>query len=430
MADLGGKHDSYWLDSCPHSNYAALNSDVDVDVAIIGGGIVGLSAAAMLTRAGKRVAVLEARRIGEQVTGRTTAKLTSLHGLIYEYLTRRFGKDHARLYAEANQTAIEMVSDWVTQFGIECDFERVAAYTCTDDPSKVDDIRREAQAIQALNLPAELVTEAPIALPVTAAIRMNNQAQFHPRKFLIGLSANIVARGCYIFEHTRVIDVHGERPVHVNTDRGNVIARDVIVATNLPILDRGAHFARAFPLAHVALTARIDESQLPAGMFVMYGEQSYSFRQVRDPQGNLLLAVGPSFKPGHGSVAEKYSQLADFVRQHFTVHSFEHRWFNQDYYSADRLPYVGKLAPTSDHLYVATGFGGWGLTNGIAAATVLSGTILGATHPWNGVYKPSRLKVREAPSKFRHENAHATPRWMQDRLSHPSQQHSVREMPD
>lgn len=416
MADLRGGHDSYWLDSCPRSRYAALNSDVEVDVAVIGGGIVGLTAAALLTHAGKRVAVLEARRIADQVTGRTTAKLTSLHGLIYDYLTRRFGKDHARLYAEANQTAIDMVANWVAEFGIECDFERVAAYTFTDDASKADEIHREVDATQALGLPTKLVTEAPIALPVTAAIRMDNQAQFHPRKFLTGLTANIVADGCYVFEHTRVIDVQGERPVHVTTDRGNVVARDVIVATNLPILDRGAHFARAFPLAHVALTARVEPHQLPAGMFIMLADQNYSFRQVRDPRGPLLLAVGPSFKPGHVSVAEKYAQLADFVRRHFAVQSFEHRWFGQDYYSADRLPYVGKLAPTSDHRYVATGFGGWGLTNGIAAATVLTGAITGTTHPWSGVYKPSHLKMRESASKGCQANSHAARRRAPDRL--------------
>ena len=422
MFDLAGKHESYWLDTAPHTDYSALSGDTEVEVAVVGGGIVGLAAAEMLTRAGKRVAVLEARRITEQVTGRTTAKLTALHGLIYDHLIRHFGLDAARLYAQANQTAIETIANWIQEHHIDCDFERQPAYTFTAAASRVDDIRHEVEAAKKLGLPVQFVTEAPIPLPLAGAIRMDNQAQFHPRKFLIALAAKAVAGGCRIFEHTRVIDVHGENPIRISTDRGNVTARDVIVATHLPILDRGAHFARAFPLAHVALTACIDEAQLPGGMFIMMGEQSYSFRRVNDPSGPLLMAIGPAFKPGHGSVAEKYTQLAAFVREHFGMRSFEHRWFNQDYYAADRVPYVGKLAPTSDHLYVATGFGGWGLTNGVAAATVLTGAITGRTHPWSTLYKSSRLKLRETAGKLLQENAHVARKWVRDHLTQPRQE--------
>lgn len=422
MFDLAGKHESYWLDTAPHSDYPALSGELEVDVAVVGGGMVGLTAAEMLTRAGKRVALLEARRITEQVTGRTTAKLTALHGLIYDHLIRNFGLDAARLYAEANQSAIETVAKWIQDYHIDCDFERLPAYTFTADTNHVADIRHEVEAAEKLGLPVQFVTEAPIALPLAGAIRMDNQAQFHPRKFLLALAAKAVAAGCRIYEHTRVIDVHGENPIRVNTDRGNVTARDVIVATNLPILDRGAHFARAFPLAHVALTARIDEAQLPGGMFIMMGEQSYSFRRVKDSSGPLLMAIGPAFKPGHGSVAEKYTQLAGFVREHFAVRSFEHRWFNQDYYAADRVPYVGKLAPTCDHLYVATGFGGWGLTNGVAAATVLTGTITGRSHSWSTLYKSSRLKLRETAGKLLHENAHVASKWVRDHLTQARQE--------
>lgn len=419
MFDRAGKHESYWLDTAPHSDYPVLNGELEVDVAVVGGGMVGLTLAAMLTRAGKRVAVLEARRITEQVTGRTTAKLTALHGLIYDHLIRNFGVDAARLYADANQSAIETIANWIQEHNIDCDFERQPAYTFTAEASRLEDIRHEVDAAAKLGLPVQFVTEAPIPLPLVGAIRMDNQAQFHPRKFLLALAAQAVTEGCRIYEHTRVVDVHGESPIRVNTDHGNVTARDVIIATNLPILDRGAHFARAFPLAHVALTARVDEAQLPGGMFIMMGEQSYSFRRVDDPSGPLLMAIGPSFKPGHGSVAERYSQLAAFVRDHFTVRAIEHRWFNQDYYAADRVPYVGKLAPTSDHLYVATGFGGWGMTNGVAAATVLTGAITGRTHPWSALYHSSRLKLRETAGKLLHENAHVASQWVRDHLRQP-----------
>ena len=190
----------------PTTSFPALQNDLLVDVAIIGGGIVGLTAAALLKEQGKSVAVLEAGRIAEGVSGNTTAKVTSLHTLIYDYLIQHFGHDKAQAYAAANQSAIEQIATLVRDKHIDCEFKRIAAYTYAESEKEVNKVEAEVAAALKLGLPAVLTYETPLPFPIKAAIRFDDQAQFHPRKYLLALARNIHGVGSYIFENTRVTD--------------------------------------------------------------------------------------------------------------------------------------------------------------------------------------------------------------------------------
>ncbi|MEX0789477.1 MAG: FAD-binding oxidoreductase, partial [Actinomycetota bacterium] len=187
---------SIWVATTDESNYPSLpNSGMSFDAAVIGGGIAGLTTALLLKRAGLSVALIEARRIASGATGYTTAKVTSLHGLTYAHLLDELGEDKARQYAEASQAAVEQISDFVAEDGIDCGFERMEALTYTEDPDRVIDVQNEVDAARTLGLPASLTTTTDLPYEVTAAVQFANQAQFHPRRYALGLARLIDGDG-------------------------------------------------------------------------------------------------------------------------------------------------------------------------------------------------------------------------------------------
>jgi glycine/D-amino acid oxidase-like deaminating enzyme/nitrite reductase/ring-hydroxylating ferredoxin subunit len=419
MADtMAAKPGSYWVATAPNPQFSSLTTDFSVDVVIVGGGIVGLTAATFLKRAGHTVAVLEAHRVGTQTTGGSTAKITSQHSLIYGYLVDQFGEEGARTYAQANQAAIEQIAKFVTDYHIDCDFERRSAYVYTESEDQVAQLRQEAEIAHSLGLPATVVEETSLPFNVAAALKFENQAQFHPCKYAAGLAQFIDGDGSRVCENTRVLAVDDARPCQITTEQGiTVKGNTVIVATGLPILDRGGYFAKAYPRAHLVLAARLEDDAGFNGMFISIDQPTHSLRLASDSQNSLLIAVGPSFRTGHDSDTQQgYRDLEAFVRQRFNISSIEHRWMNEDFNSADRVPYVGKLLPTSSHIYVATGFSGWGISNGTAAAEILADTIRGIANPWATFYTSTRIKPITSAKSFLQENTQTAKDWITDHL--------------
>jgi glycine/D-amino acid oxidase-like deaminating enzyme/nitrite reductase/ring-hydroxylating ferredoxin subunit len=414
---MSAKSGAYWIATASHPPFQPLTGEPSVDVAIIGGGIVGITAAALLKQAGRTVAVLEAQRVGTQVTGGSTAKITSQHNLIYADLIKHFGKKNALLYAQSNQAAIERIAKFIAEQRIECDFTRQAAYTYTQSTDKVAVIEREVKAAADLGLPASFVRETSLPFPIEGAICFNHQAQFNPCKYLAPIAQAIDGDGNHIFEETRVLDVDEGAPCQIITSRGKVEAKDVIVATNIPILDRGGFFSKVYPRAHLALAARLENTKAPEGMFITIDEPTHSIRTAHDEQGIILIVIGPSFRPGHKTdTAQGYKNLEAFARSHFNIRSVEYRWMNQDYNSMDGVPYIGKLLPTAKHIYVATGFNAWGITNGTVAAMILSDAILGKPNPWAEFYDATRIKPTVSAKSFIEQNVHVAKDFIQDRL--------------
>ncbi|HET9323834.1 MAG TPA: FAD-dependent oxidoreductase [Gaiellaceae bacterium] len=409
---------SFWIGTTPKTNYASLGDEVTVDVAVVGAGITGITAAALLKREGMTVALLESKRIVQGATGYTTAKVTAGHGLAYTKIRDVFGEDGARTYAEANQAAIERIARFVEEDGIECDFERKPNYAYAEDAEQAKQVEQEVEAEKAAGLPAELVRETPLPYEVAAAVRLENQAQFHPRKYLLALAATIPGDGSHVFEQTRVRTVkHGE-PCDVIAELGRVRARDVVVATHLPILDRGLFFAKTYPHRSYALCAPIDESEAPDGMFINAGTPTRSVRTIRDG-GRLLLNVGGN---GHkvaeaDDMPERYDQLEEFLREHWPgAGEVEYRWSTQDYMPPDQVPYVGRVRRRSEHAYMATGFNKWGMTNGTVAAQIVTDAIVGRTNPWAGLFDAHRRPTRSALAKLVAQNASVGFRFFADRV--------------
>ena len=408
---------SFWVDSTPATDYPALSGDITVDVAVLGAGITGLTTAALLKREGKSVAVVDLKRIGRGVTGYTTAKLTVGQNLIYKGLVGTFGEEGARLYAESNQAAIERVAAFVEQDGIDCDFERASNYVYTESREELDELREEVEAANRAGVQATLVTETDLPYEVAGAIRVDNQAQFHPRKFVLPLAAEVAGEGSHVFENTRALKVRHGDPCVVETPSGTIRARDVVVATHIPFSDRGLFFAKAHPSRSYAVAARMDGASAPRGMYISSSQPTRSIRSTPGAGGARVLVVGgEGHKPGQErDTRPRYEALERFLRERFQAEEVQWRWAAQDYVPVDGAPYIGRLTRRSRHIYVATGFAKWGLTKGVLAAIMFADAIGGRENPWAELYDAKRIKPVASTPKFVKENAQAGWHFVADR---------------
>ncbi|WP_207461173.1 FAD-dependent oxidoreductase [Azospirillum sp. SYSU D00513] len=396
MRIFPGTAESCWIADAPSTAYPALPGDVVVDVAVIGGGIVGLTAALLLKRAGKRVAVLEMRRVGRQVTGRSTAKITSLHALIYRHLTDCFGAETARLYGEANQAGLALIRDLARELRIDCNLETKNAYTYATGKDGLDALRDEAELARRLGLPADFTAEVPLPFPTAGAVRFSDQAQFNPATYLVALAAAIEGDGCSVFEDTLVTKAEEGEPCTVETSRGTVLARDVIVASHTPIAGHGHFHSKTRPRGHMAIAARIAAADLPDGMFLSAEQPTHSIRGGRDADGPLLVVLGPRFPQGqHPNTLAGLRELEAWTRERFPIGEIAYRWTNEDYETPDRVPLVGRANPDSRHLYVGVAFNAWGISNGTAASLILADLILNRPNAWARVFDATRDLPRD-----------------------------------
>ncbi|MFJ4831809.1 FAD-dependent oxidoreductase [Streptomyces sp. NPDC088747] len=415
-----GEQRSYWIETAPPGTaHPPPAADLTVDVAVVGAGIAGLSAAWELARSGRSVAVLEADRIAAGVTGHTTAKLTALHTLIYDKLRRTRDVEAAKLYGRSQTEAIEHAAAVVDELGIDCDWEERPAFTYAQDSKGVEKLKAEAEAAREAGLPAEFVTETGLPFPVAGAVRVPGQAQFHPRKYLLALADDLIRQGALIHEHTRVVGLKEGEPCRLTTEAGaTVTATDVVVATHYPIFDRALLFTRLSPRRELVVAAPIPSELDPQGMFITPEQGTRSVRTAPYKDGQrLLIVTGEHFTPGTSDAGKRFERLADWAGAHFGKPAFTNRWATQDNDSTDSVPLVGPLHVGSRHTYVATGFGGWGMSGGIMAGRLLSDLIAGRKSPWSELYDPRRLRsaVREAPAFLKHQ-AQVAGHFVGDRL--------------
>jgi glycine/D-amino acid oxidase-like deaminating enzyme/nitrite reductase/ring-hydroxylating ferredoxin subunit len=396
---LAGTDESYWMDSTPTTAYPPMTADIEADVVVVGGGIAGLCTAWELTQAGRGVVLLEADRVAAGVTGYTTAKLSVLHTLVYAKIRKSFGPDAARLYAQSQHQAVERVVTVAAQLGVDCDLERVPAFTYVESPDGLDALRAEADAAAEAGLPASFVTQTGLPFAVAGAVRVEHQAQFHPRKYLLALAEDLTRRGGQIFERTRATGLDEGDPCTVTTDGGSTVtARHVVVATHYPVFDRALLFARLEARRELVVAATITADRDPGGVYITQEQNTRSVRTAPLPDGQrLLIVTGEHFTPGTGDPAQSWQRLADWTRQQFPGTEVTYRWATQDNSTPDGVPFVGPFHPGANHVFVATGFGGWGMSTGVMAGQLLAATITGTDLPWAGLYDPRRLHpLREA----------------------------------
>jgi glycine/D-amino acid oxidase-like deaminating enzyme/nitrite reductase/ring-hydroxylating ferredoxin subunit len=405
---------SLWIASTRYPRFKPLQGALTVDVAVIGGGITGLTAATLLKAAGKTVAVIEAQRVAEGVTGYTTAHLTEVVDASFGTLISHFGEDDARLAVQATRASLETIADMVRDRGIECGFRRVPGYYYTETDDGVADVREEVEAARRLGLDAVYTEDVPLPFPAKAALRLDDQARFHVRQYLLPLLKGIPGRGSYVFEDTRVVDVEDGEPCVVHAETGTVTARDVIMATHVPL----NKFFLQTKVAHYRsyVVAGPVEATLPDALF-WDNEDPYHYIRVQEAGGERLAIVGgEDHKVGQEDDTEaRFAALRDYAYRKLKMRSIAYRWSAQVAEPVDGLAYLGRNTMSS-HVYVGTGYSGTGMTFGTLAARIASDLILGRENPWVKLFDATRVKPLAAAKEFLSENVDFPAHLVGDRL--------------
>lgn len=387
---------SYWIASTEGTTYPSLDKDITVDVVIIGGGMAGISTAYRLSKENIKVAVLESGKILESTTAYTTAKITSQHNLIYDKLIKQMGKELAQQYATANENAIKEIKNMADENGIKCDYLYKSAFIYTQDEKYIKQMEDEVTAAASLGILASYVKEMPFSLPIKAGVQFENQAQFHPRKFLIPLAQVANTKGVEIYEQSRAIQIEEENNKYVITtlQGKKVTANKVVIASHYPFYNKhGMYYARIYAERSYVVGIHAKE-KYPGGMYINAETPPRSLRAQDTKDGELILVVGENHKTGQGEDTNKhYEALVDFASDLFTIESIPYRWSTQDCMTLDGVPYVGHYTSDTPNLYVATGFGKWGMTNSIASSIILRDLIITGESPWQEVYNPSRKTI-------------------------------------
>lgn len=366
--------ESIWHDT-ELPEFPQLQGELHTDVLIIGGGMAGLLTAYFLQKSGVKYVLVEKERIGFGVTGNTTAKITTQHGLIYHKLLKDGGEEVARKYLKANRLAAGTYARMCKE--IRCDYETRDNYVYSvDHPGKLE---QEIEALRRLGCGAELCERLPLPIETVGAVKMPGQAQFHPLRFLAGIVGNLK-----IYEHTFVREMIENTAV---TDQGKIYAEQVVVATHFPFLNKhGSYFLKLYQ--HRSYELALEGAQELPGMYVDENHRGMSFRNY----GDLLLLGGGGHRTG--KKGGNWQELRDFARAYYPKAKEQAFWAAQDCMSLDGIPYIGPYSKNTEKLYVVTGFNKWGMTGAMVGALLLRDMLTGIPNDWGDIFDPSRNMMK------------------------------------
>ena len=414
--------ESYWISSTEIPVYPKLNEDREANIVIAGGGITGLTAAYLLAKQGADVILLEAGRILTGTTGHTTAKVTAQHGLIYDELIRNFGVEKASLYYQANAEALEFMRQLVKTEQIDCHFTDQDAYVYTNSSDQLQSLLDEYEAYQQVGAKHSAYLEK-IDLPVEhkAAIVLRQQAQFHPLEYMKHLAISFTNLGGRIYEQTTVTSMEeGDKPSIKTRDGYTVRCNKLIIATHFPFYDlKGFYFSRLEPTRSYILAVKTEKT-FPGGMYISAEKPTHSLRSA-DMNGEAVVLFGGYDHPvgKDENTHQNYERLGKFAHDTFGVREIPFRWSAQDPSTLDQIPFVGRYSPTSENVYVATGYRKWGMTNGTAAALLLADLVMGKENRYSSLFDPNRFHADPDVKKFIQLNAGVAKELVKGKLDKP-----------
>lgn len=409
-------HASYWQEtSDAKRRYAPLEHDLDVDVAVIGGGITGLTAAAELKAAGLRVAVLEGAEIGSGTSGYTSGHLDATTDLPLARMIADFGEIKAQAIAAGLRQAIDAIQQRSRRYG-GCEFRRVSSYQFTQSVEGLDALREQCSAARKLGYDSWFTRNVPLPMPIVGAVETAHQGRVHVLRYLQQLAAEIDGNGCSVHENTSASPPTAGKPAVVETPSGKVTAMAVFVATHSPFLGISQFEFRVFPYQSYVIAARVEDDVADA----LYWDDADPYHYIRlasptDP--NLIIVGGADHKTGQpGNEQDQFEILERYVRDRFLVRAIEHRWSGQYFIPADGLPHVGRV-PAMEGVFLATGYSGTGLTWGTLAGMLVAHMIRGEKHPLESVLNPGRFTPIASANQVITENLDVVRRFIADRFT-------------
>lgn len=381
--------------------FLPLASNVTVDVCIIGAGIAGLSTAVALLKEGHSVIVIDRERLGLGESGLTSAHLATAMDDRYMHLRRVHGDDGIRKIAESHGQAIDFIENTCREEGIPCDFKRVDGYLFCGPNENVDFLENELEAARAAGLSdVELLSNAPLKLFESGpCLRFPRQAEFHPMKYLVGLTQIIQARGGKIFTHAEAHSIEGGHPARVTTSQGFQITCDtIIVATNVPVNNRVAIHTKMAAYRTYVIGVRVPTAKVDHALIWDTADPYHYLRFIQDDATDeqILLIGGEDHRTGHDVNPEHhFMALQQWARSRLNIDPrVVSRWSGQVMESMDGIAFIGRNPGDADNVFIVTGDSGQGLTHGTIAAMMFADLIAGRRSPWEDLYDPARINLR------------------------------------
>lgn len=389
--------ESFWIASTPKTDYPQLKEDIKTDILVVGGGIAGITTAYLLQKEGFDVVIIDTNRIVLAATGHTTAKITSLHDLKYSKLIKQIGDEGAHKYAEINEKAINTITDIISSNNIQCDFSRQSNYVFTQDEKNITKIEDEYNAARSLGLPVSFKSQLPLSIDIEGAVCFDNQAQFHPRKYLLALADIFVKNGGKIYENTTALDIHpGENCNCITSIKGDikVTSDKVIVTTQFPFYDGVGLYATKMYAERSYVVAAKSPNNFPGGMYISYEQPTRSIRAQPTENGEQLILIGGEHhKTGQDTKEnDHYKNLILYASDNFCAYDIPYRWSAQDYTVMDDIAYIGYITSRKQNIFVETGFAKWGMTTSTVAAMIIRDLIVAGKSNYDYIFSPSRIK--------------------------------------
>ena len=408
---------SYWIQSTKNLKLnEKITNNYETDVCIIGAGLAGLSTGYYLAKEGINVIILDKDNIGQKVSGNTTAKITLQHNLIYDYLIKSFGTDFAMKYFKSNKEAISNIKKIIDDENIECDFEYQDNYVYTTNQDDITKIHNEIKAINSLNnilnlnekdIFADFVTSFNLPFKICGAIKVKDQAQFHPLKYMFGLSKAIKNKGGIIFTNSLVTDVKQKDGVYTTyTDKHFIKSKYIVIASHFPFKDfPGFYFSKMYQSTSYVLG--IDtKSDLFDGMYISSDKPTFSYRTAKYKDKKILIMAGGDHKTGYAPDNNQtgYNILEQEAKKYYPNCEILYKWNTRDCITIDKVPYIGDFSNLMPNMFVATGFNKWGITSSNVAANIIRDKILGIKNEYSKIYEATRF----SPIKNAHEMKNIT----------------------
>jgi glycine/D-amino acid oxidase-like deaminating enzyme/nitrite reductase/ring-hydroxylating ferredoxin subunit len=410
-------HTSYWQETAEGESprYPALDHELRVDVAVLGGGITGLTAALHLQEAGQRVAVLEEAHIGSGTTGFTSGHLDATTDTPLARLIFDFGLQRAMTVAAANRDAIDQIEARCERYG-DCEFRRIPSYQFTESTTGLTNLNQQCEAARKLEYHCRITRQMPLPFPYVGAVEVADQGRFHSLRYLRHLAEEFVAAGGEIFENTTAMPPDDGFPCEVLTEGGRVLADTVFVATHSPFLRISQFEFRVFPYQSYVIAARL-RNQIGDALYWDDADPYHYIRLASPSDPSLVLIGGADHKTGQLlDERDQFAEIEQYAADRFDVQAVEHRWSAQYFIPADGLPHIGRV-PGREHLFMATGYSGTGLTWGTVAGSLVARMILGQRHPLEEILNPGRITPLASARMVLSENLDAMRHFALDRVS-------------
>lgn len=385
---------SFWILNNESEDYSALDKSIDAEYLIVGAGLTGLHTAYLLSDISSNIVIVDANKVGSGSSGRNTGKVTSSHGLIYDYISQKYGDKSSKLYYEANEEGLRLIKDIVQKYNIDCNFETVPNYIFTTEDEGLEEIKKEYKACERLGIPYEYLNNIEgFPIKIKGALKLDNQAQFDSKKYMNKLAQIICEKGVSIYENTPVLGLDTDKDEYIAKVNGDneIKAKTVIIASSNPWHDSlGLYFSKEQAYRSYLTLSKLNKP-IAKGMYINVEKPSKTIRVYHENDRDYLVCGGFDHKTGKcDDECKIFGSIVEFAKNNFKIGMLEYRWSTQDYITTDNIPYIGHINNNTNNLYIATGFCKWGITTSAVAAIIFKDLITNGECKYKEVFNPSR----------------------------------------